>query len=76
MTIEQAEKIYKTAHPDKELISAASCEKYFIFKSRSKTLKDDLRILPLTAVEKSTGKLLAFNPLKFRDDCKNLMKIY
>lgn len=78
MTLEEAEKILAVDTKTHKIERVSESNNYFIFNvvpASSKRLLDRT-ITPSVAIEKSTGRKLAFNPMRFpKDELKSIKRI-
>lgn len=78
MTVQEAEKILNIDTSVKKITKVSESTNYFIFNVASigANSKLDGSFAPPIAVEKETGKTLAFNPIRFsKDELKSIKQI-
>lgn len=64
LTIEQAMKLFYKEFKNRRLLSVVDYDKWFVFNYKFKTEdKGELSSNPLIGIEKTTGKIIGFNPL-------------
>ena len=78
ITLQEAEKVLNVDKKTKRIEMVSESTNYFIFNIVPVDLKSDFErpLIPATAVEKSTGRKLAFNPMYFsKEELKSIKRI-
>lgn len=78
MTVQEAEKLLNIDNSINKIAKVSESTNYFIFSVVPVNMKDDFDrpLTPPVAIDKQTGKMLAFNPMRFsKDELKSIKRI-
>ena len=78
MTVYEAEKLLNINKDINRVAQVSESNNYFIFTVVPVNAKEDLDrpLAPPIAIDKHTGKMLAFNPMRFsKDELKSIKRI-
>lgn len=78
MTVQEAEKILNIDESINKIAQVSESDNYFIFAVVPADTEKKLGtpLAPPVAIDKETGKMLAFNPMRFpKDELKSIKRI-